>query len=113
MLDFETYQPDWEDMGHGLAGNVVLRLVQSLPQNENFKNFADNYFTSEKLVETLTEKGYLHVGTVQEKRLKGKTLASDAELKKLGCGSWSMKKVSDRIVAVSWYDNNNFNLVSN
>ena len=89
---FEIYQPDSEDMRHGLAGNVVLRLAQSLPEIENYKIFADNYFTSEKLVETLTEKGYLYVGTVQERRLEEKTLASDAELKKLGRGSWSTKK---------------------
>ena len=57
-------------MGHGWAGNLVLRLVQSLPENEKYKNFADNYFLSEKLVEGFTEKGYLYVRTIQERRLK-------------------------------------------
>ena len=100
-------------MGHGLAGNVVLRLLKSLPEKNNYKIFADNFFTSMKLVETLTEKGFLYVGTVQERRLKGITLASEQQLKELGRGSWQTKVIGDRIVAVSWYDNKKINLVSN
>ena len=43
--------------------------------------------------------------TVQERRLKGITLVSDAQIKELERGSWQTKVIGYGIVAMSWYGN--------
>ena len=53
----------------GQGADVVLQLAASLPSHQNFKIYADNFFTSVPLVEKLMERGMHYVGTVRPNRL--------------------------------------------
>ncbi|KAK9530196.1 hypothetical protein VZT92_011716 [Zoarces viviparus] len=59
--NFEIYTgrvvqpPELADIG--ASGNVVLRLAQPKPKQENYKLFFDNWFTSVPLVLTLAQQG--------------------------------------------------------
>ena len=58
--NFEFYQgkgtgvsEDHKDLG--LGGSIVMRLVEKLPERENFKVYFDNFFTSIPLLIQLKE----------------------------------------------------------
>ena len=63
---FDIYQGKGTGMGTdgdlpdcGLGGNVVLKLCSSLPENHNFKIFADNFFSNFSMVSELQQRSIL------------------------------------------------------
>ncbi|XP_053376586.1 piggyBac transposable element-derived protein 2-like [Mercenaria mercenaria] len=116
LYDFDVYQGKTEandnEKSLGVGGDVVMKLVSTLPEKKKYKIFTDNYFTSVSLVKALKEKQILFVGTIRQNRLKC-DLKSEKELKQNGRGSVDSKvETSSNIIAVRWYDNKSVNLVS-
>jgi hypothetical protein len=102
LYDFDVYQGSAEKPvdSIGVGGDVVLKLVSTLEPN-NYKIFADNFFTSLPLVKALQERSLWFVGTVRSNRLKGCSLKSEKELKKEGRGSVDFKvETSCNIIAL-------------
>lgn len=81
--------PELPDVG--ASGNVVLRLAQPIPKEENYKFFFDNWFTSVPLLVTLNEQRIGCTATVRGNRLPGVNLKSDADLKRAGRGAFEEK----------------------
>ena len=96
----------------GMGGDVVPKPVSTLGPN-NYKIFADNYFTSLALVNALKEKFLWFVGTVRSNRLKGCELKCEKELKKNGRGSVHYQvETTSGIIALRWFDNKTVDVVS-
>ena len=104
----------------GSTGNRVLSLVQSLPKDENFDLYMDNYFTSIPLLTELAKIGIQSMGTIRLNNAPGfsKMCMPDRELKSLGNRSFVEYWVTfdtceaPGIRIVRWDDNNVFNLAS-
>uniref|UniRef100_A0A665TR44 PiggyBac transposable element-derived protein domain-containing protein n=1 Tax=Echeneis naucrates TaxID=173247 RepID=A0A665TR44_ECHNA len=120
LHNFEIYTgrvvqtPELPDVG--ASGNVVLRLAQPIPKQQNYKVFTDNCFTSVPLILTLAQQGIHCTGTVRSNRLPGVNLMCDAELKRTGRGSFEQKTAmvaETTLHAVKWYDKRSVSLVSN
>ena len=87
--DFEFYQgkcsgvpEDHKDLG--LGRSIVMRLVENLPERENFKVYFDNFFTSIPLSIQLKEKGFHALGVLKTNRMPGTILKSKGEMKRQG-----------------------------
>ena len=87
--DFEFYQgkcsgvpEDHKDLG--LGRSIVMRLVENLPERENFKVYFDNFFTSIPLLIQLKEKGFHALGVLKTNRMPGTILKSKGEMKRQG-----------------------------
>ena len=85
IYDFEVYTGKAMKLPGDLSvsANVVLRLVEKLPNDKNFKLYFDNWFSSVDLVFLLKERSIWSVATIRPNRLKGCTLASDNEASRL------------------------------
>ena len=96
-----------------MSANVVFKMASSLPDEHNFKLFADNFFSSLPLVQELKKRDILYVGTIRLPRLKKCPLMVEKDLKKKGRGGYDYRldKTSNTI-AVRWFDNKAVNLVS-
>ena len=71
------------------GADVVLRLVENLPKNQNFKIFFDNFYSSSHLAENLQQMGIGSVVTVRIDRMrkaKLPALEEDQNIRKLGRG---------------------------
>ncbi|KAK2704708.1 hypothetical protein QYM36_016961 [Artemia franciscana] len=66
----------------GVGGNIVLRLISTLPEKMNYKIYFDNWFSGLKLMSLLKIKGFPCIGTLNKARLKGCPLLKDSEMKK-------------------------------
>ena len=68
MCDFDVYQGSTNGIRAkselGLSGDVVMKLASTLPEGQNYKIYADNFFTSVRLIEKLVERG-IHYATIQ------------------------------------------------
>lgn len=53
----------------GTSSNVVLKLLDTIRKNQNFKIFFDNWFSSVPLIIHLTKQGILPLGTVKINRV--------------------------------------------
>ncbi|KAL0151442.1 hypothetical protein M9458_053228 [Cirrhinus mrigala] len=97
----------------GLSGDVVMKLASTLPEGQNYKIYADNYFTCVPLVVKLLERGIHYVGTARQVRLPDCNLEDEKSLKKKGRGSFDVQvEGNHNICAVKWYDNRAVTLVS-
>ncbi|XP_047126408.1 piggyBac transposable element-derived protein 2-like [Hydra vulgaris] len=99
----------------GASGNIVLQLVEVLPQEKQYLLFFDNWFTSLKLLSALANRNILAVGTVRANRLQNCKMIADATLKKKGRGSFEEREgvvngVEVRVV--KWFDNKSVTLAS-
>ena len=115
IYDFEVYTGKAMKLPGDLSvsANVVLRLVEKLPNDKNFKLYFDNWFSSVDLVFLLKERSIWSVATIRPNRLKGCTLASDNELKRQGRGSLDSKwEKNEHITVVKWYDSKPVHLIS-
>lgn len=93
--------------------DVVLRLVQELPKNCNYKLCFDNWFCSLRLCLRLRNLGILTTATVRSNRIAKCRLDSDKDLKKTGRGAFSYKTdTNSGIVVVKWFDNKCVHLTS-
>lgn len=70
ICDFDVYQGSIDGVRAkselGLSGDVVMKLASTLPSGQNYKIYADNYFTSAPLVERLLGRGIHYTGTVRQ-----------------------------------------------
>jgi hypothetical protein len=67
----------------GAAAATLLDLVDMLPKEKRnlpYHFFADNYFSSTKLVDELTASNYLFTGTIRKDRLKGNPPLTPVEI---------------------------------
>ncbi|XP_051515101.1 piggyBac transposable element-derived protein 3-like isoform X1 [Myxocyprinus asiaticus] len=117
VCDFEVYQGSVN--GHrakselGLSGDVVMKLASTLPEGQNYKIFADNYFTCIPLVVQLLRRGIHYMGTARQVCLLNCNLADEKSLKKSGRGSFDFRvEGNHNICAVKWFDNRAVTLVS-
>ena len=90
-----------------------MAMTSNLETGKNFKIFADNLFSSLKLVKALRERGLLYVGTVRENRLKDCGLKAEKVMKKEGRGAMNSKvDVASNVVAVRWFNNKKVDMIS-
>lgn len=93
--------------------NVVLRLVENVPRDMNFKIFYDNWFSSLDLGLKLKDLGILTVSTIRCNRLGSCQLPTDKKLQHEGRGSVCSKTdVNSGTVVLKWYDNKCVHLTS-
>ncbi|XP_059184818.1 piggyBac transposable element-derived protein 3-like [Centropristis striata] len=116
MLDFDVYQGSINGVRVkselGLSGDV-MKLASTLAKGQNYKIYADNYFTSVPLVAKLLEQGIHYVGTARQVRLPNCNLEDEKSLKKKGRGNFDHRvEGKHNICAVKWYDNRAVTLVS-
>ena len=119
LCDFEVYQ----GQGHvgpkeknklGIAANVILNLCKTLPSDQHYKVYADNYFTSVPLITELQKRAIDFVGTVRNNRMKGCMLKSEKVLQKEGRGKYDYKvETNSNIIAVRWMDTKAVTVLSN
>ena len=57
-VEFYTGAREDNNARVGVAGPVVLRLVEILPENSNIKFFFDNWFSSVELIDELSLRGF-------------------------------------------------------
>ena len=92
----------------GVTGDLVMRICQNLPHQQQYKVFFDNYFTSIPLLLEFRENGILALSTIRQNKMIGaqKLFQSDKELKKKGRGSsdWRVD-VWSNVVVVKCMDN--------
>ncbi|KAL4131527.1 hypothetical protein QTP88_008822 [Uroleucon formosanum] len=101
-------------LGLGISGNVVIRLLESVPKFKNYKVATDNWFNSYNLQCHLKFSGMLGIGIVRTNRLSGCTFKNEKDIKKSGRGTFDTKvDTTNKIVATKWYDNKFVHVVSN
>ena len=72
---------------------MALQIVKGFENGNNYKIFADSFFSNLSLVKAL-------------KVLKGRKLKSEMDLKKLGRGPCDMKvELMSNVIAVRWFNN--------
>ena len=83
-----------------------MELASTLQRGQNYKIYADNFFTPVPLIEKLLEQGIHYVGTARQVRIPNCNLEDDKSLKKKGRGTFDHRvEVNHNISAVKWYDN--------
>jgi Transposase IS4 len=102
----------------GVAGATLLDLVDLLPEEKKvlpYHFFADNYFTSMKLIDELSDSGYFYTGTIRKDRIKGNPpLTSVEAFKKMDRGYHETAILKDKSqIIVRWNDNAPVTMVSN
>ena len=120
LHDFEVYQGRVEGRKkseYGVGGSAVLKLCETLEKHAQYKIYADNFFTSIKLIEKLSADGFLYAGTVRQnclgKALKSKLLP-EKDLSRNGRGSYDVRVESTRsIVCLRWLDTRAVTMLSN
>ena len=116
--DFKFYQGKGigvskDHKGLGLGGSIVIRLVENLPERENFKVYFDNVFTSIPLLIQLKEKGCHVLAVLKTNRMSGAILKSKVAVKHQARGAMdSCVSKSGDITIVRWQDNNVVNVAS-
>lgn len=66
----------------GASSNVVVRLSRDVPTNENYRLLSDNYYTSIPLIEYLSSRGILALGTIRRTRIPNCKLPEEKVFKK-------------------------------
>ncbi|KFM73653.1 PiggyBac transposable element-derived protein 3, partial [Stegodyphus mimosarum] len=118
LVQFDFYQgKDASKMEnqkeYGLEGSVVLDLISELPKHP-FTIAIDNYFTSIRLVEELSNSGFAVVGTARENRIGNCPIETVKNLRKKERGVIDYRKeISSGVIVVRWKDSNVVTTVSN
>ena len=90
-----------------------MRLVEYLPEIENFKVFFDNYFTSIPLLLELKQKGLYSLGVMKANRMAGAMMKSKQTMTKEGRGAMDSRVTkSGDVTVVRWHDNSSVNVAS-
>ena len=121
LLCFEFYQgksrePRNENKKFGLGENLVLKFADILHEHapKPFHLCFDNFFTSVKLMEALSEKSIKATGTIRENRQEKCPLKKKEVMKKQQRGSYDYRTDdSKEIILVRWNDNNVVDICSN
>lgn len=98
----------------GLGGSVVVDLISELPEGNHYKIHADNFFTSLKLLDHLTDEGIGLVGTIRANRIENCPIRSTQQMKKENRGSVDyLDDTNSGNIVVRWNDNSVVTLISN
>ena len=120
LYDFDIYQgkankgPTADKTSDvGISSSVVVDLYLALPDDHNFKVFADNFYTILPLIMELNKCNIFYVGTIRLPRMKIWPLLAEKDLKKNGRGAVDYQlDVDSNAIVVHWFDNKLVNLVS-
>ncbi|KAF3837733.1 hypothetical protein F7725_009501 [Dissostichus mawsoni] len=92
ICDFDVYQGSVNGIRAKseleLSGDVVMKLASTLPEGQNYKIYADNYFTCVPLVVKLLDHGIHYVGTARKVRLPNCNLEDEKSLKPMKSRRW-------------------------
>lgn len=125
VVTFDFYQGRGVGVHHadnvkavGAAGATLLDLIDLLPddkvENISYHFFADNYFTSHKLVDVLVAEGHNYTGTIRKDRVKGNPdLTPVDKFKKAARGAYQTCVLDDKSQVITrWNDNAPVTLLS-
>lgn len=97
----------------GLAGDVIMSLLEVVKRPSSHHIFLDIFFSSYKLFTHLKKKGFFATGTIRENRTNDCPLKSKA-LSKQEKGTYDCAyDQSSKICLVRWYDNSVVTACSN
>lgn len=99
----------------GACANVVMRLSRCIPENNNYKLYFDNYYTTLAVMVELAKKNIYCLGTLRKNRTPGLLLPNKNEMKKKqrGFSSECLTQVDGiPVTAVQWKDNKTVSLLS-
>lgn len=98
----------------GLGASVVLDLIAELPPGPKYKLYFDNFFTSPKLIDELSAKGFGATGTVRANRTENCPLLAIDKVKKQKRGTYDYRyDNTGKFVMARWNDNSVVTMVSN
>ena len=116
LVKFIPYQGKGSvtDKELGLGGSVVVDLLSVLFEEDKYKVYFDNFFTSLKLVDKLTEKKIGATGTVRENRIEKCPITGIKEMKKKERGAYDYQYDDQKkLLVCRWNDNSVVTVVSN
>lgn len=93
----------------------MVKLSSTIPKNQNYKLFFDNWLTGIPLLVYVSKQGILPLGTIRSNRVPDFQFPKEAEMKKKGLGAVTEKVANIDgvdISVVSWYDNKIVNTIS-
>ncbi|CAB4018038.1 zinc finger BED domain-containing 1-like, partial [Paramuricea clavata] len=95
-------------------GRSCLKVyMPKKPHGKNFKDFADNYFSSVALAEKLKKRQIYYIGTVKMNCVTGNKLPKPKEMKKTARGHCvAQVERNTNVVCVQWKDNKVVSLIS-
>lgn len=121
LYDFEIYTGKdtiVDKTKLGISGDIVVRLVDTVPASMNHKIYMDNWFTSYHLAVHLQDMNLLMAGTIRENRIlrpssKGNVFSkTENELKSSGRGSFDYASDEKNVTVVKWLDNKCVTVIS-
>ena len=88
------------------CADMVLKYCETLPDNENFKVYFNNYFTTFEFQKRLKQRKIWSIGTVRVNRLQGCPLVLEKCLKRDNRGFYDYRMdLNSHLTVVRWYDN--------
>lgn len=109
VYDFIVYQGKTTPLkpeltkNFGVTGAVVLQLSERITNNENYKLYADNFFTSIDIIRHLLQKGIFYSGTIRKNRMRKCPLVTKKNEKRGAINE--IVTGDDKIVITQWSDN--------
>ncbi|GBP81055.1 ATP-dependent zinc metalloprotease YME1 homolog [Eumeta japonica] len=89
------------------SGSVVTNLISMLPTAAHYSFYTDNFFTSLRLLDDVSQMGHDITGTLRANRTEGAPLKDIKEMKKTPRGSFhQITDVSSNSTLVRYNDNN-------
>ena len=113
-IQFEPYQgAGVTDSSLGLGGSVILDLMARLPEAK-YQLFFDNFFTSIRLLNKLSDMSIGATGTVRVNRVEKCPLTPPEQLKKMPRGTFDYRHdQTTGALVVRWNDNSVVTVASN
>lgn len=118
LIAFEIYtgKSTAKDNLFGVGGDIVVSLISqgSIPSNEGFKIFFDNYFSSSALLNYLAENGYCATSTIQDTRTGRCPLSDSKSINKKERGYYEYQTDDqEKVFLVRWKDNKSVTCITN
>ena len=113
IYDFFLYTGSLNKTEKCTGAFVVKRLIETLPKQQNFRLYFDNWFCTIDLCRKLKSLGFPTVATIRSDRLQGCNLPSEKELRKSGRGSSSfVADANSGVLITRWFDSKCVNICS-
>jgi len=116
LVQFQAYQGKGSVTHQelGLGGSVVLDLISHLPVGPKYNLYFDNFFTSPRLLDELTVRGFGATGTLRSNRTDKCPLIPPNEMKKKDRGFIDHRYDSaGQLIVIRWHDNSPVTIASN
>lgn len=116
LVQFQAYQGKGSVTHQelGLGGSVVVDLIDSLPEGPKYKLFFDNFFTSLRLLDHLTDHSFGATGTLRANRTDKCPLITPAAMKKKDRGHIDHRyDPTGKVIVIRWHDNSPVTIASN